>query len=210
MDEDEKMKYRKHDKPRVFVSLDLEMNQPSCRIIQIGAVVGNVVTGEIFDEKFSMLVECGEPLCTETDRAENKCDIPKLTGITDEKIRERGVSLFEAYEKLKEYCSKYEAARTLITWGAGDVVALKCQLERDYPDTCDWSKHRFPFGFRVLDIKTLHQAWAVVNDVSIKAGLAKAMSKHSLLFRGRAHDAMWDAHNTFVIAHHLFIKLNEG
>ena len=40
----------------LLVSLDLELNQPSRRIIQIGAVVGNIRTGEIvsrFDSKVS-------------------------------------------------------------------------------------------------------------------------------------------------------------
>ena len=40
----------------LLVSLDLELNQPSRRIIQIGAVIGNIRTGEIvsrFDSKVS-------------------------------------------------------------------------------------------------------------------------------------------------------------
>jgi len=31
----------------LLVSMDLELNQPSRRIIQIGAVIGNIRTGEI-------------------------------------------------------------------------------------------------------------------------------------------------------------------
>jgi DNA polymerase III alpha subunit (gram-positive type) len=40
----------------LLVSMDLELNQPSRRIIQIGAVIGNIRTGEIvsrFDSKVS-------------------------------------------------------------------------------------------------------------------------------------------------------------
>jgi hypothetical protein len=40
----------------LLVSMDLELNQPSRRIIQIGAVTGNIRTGEIvsrFDSKVS-------------------------------------------------------------------------------------------------------------------------------------------------------------
>jgi hypothetical protein len=41
----------------LIVALDLELNQPSGRIVQIGAVLGNVRTGEIvshFDASESM------------------------------------------------------------------------------------------------------------------------------------------------------------
>jgi hypothetical protein len=44
----------------LIVALDLELNQPSERIVQIGAVLGNVRTGEILSQ-FDAKVNPGEP-----------------------------------------------------------------------------------------------------------------------------------------------------
>ena len=58
--------------PTIFTSLDLELNQPSGKIIQIGAAVGHLMTGEII-EKFSCFIKIDEAL---DER------IIKLTGAT--------------------------------------------------------------------------------------------------------------------------------
>lgn len=54
------------------VSLDLEFNQPSGRIIQIGAVLGRISTGQLISH-FETKVNPGEPLSD---------TIAALTGIT--------------------------------------------------------------------------------------------------------------------------------
>ena len=45
----------------LIVALDLELNQPSRRIVQIGAVLGNVRTGSVVSQ-FDVKVDPGEPL----------------------------------------------------------------------------------------------------------------------------------------------------
>lgn len=201
--------WRKRDKPEIFLSLDLEMNQPSSRIIQIGAVAGNIITGEIFSEKFSRLVKCGEPLCKRDNPIKNECDITKLTGITEESIEVEGVSLIKAFKELVDYRDKWEASPIVLTWGGNDIQILRDQIRSDYPDEYLALFKKASFGYQVIDVKMLHQAWATANGISIRAGLAKAMSKHKLLFDGRAHNAMWDAYNTFRIAAILFSKFQE-
>lgn len=44
----------------LIVALDLELNQPSGRVVQIGAVLGNVRTGEVLSQ-FALKVNPGEP-----------------------------------------------------------------------------------------------------------------------------------------------------
>jgi len=56
----------------LVVALDLEMNQPSERIVQIGAVLGNVRTGEVVSQ-FDAKVNPGEPFSSR---------IAELTGIS--------------------------------------------------------------------------------------------------------------------------------
>jgi hypothetical protein len=44
----------------LIVALDLELNQPSRRVVQIGAVLGNVRTGKVVSP-FDVKVNPGEP-----------------------------------------------------------------------------------------------------------------------------------------------------
>ena len=208
---DKKEYFRHHDKPELFLSFDLEMNQPSGKIIQIGAVAGNILTGQIAEERFCMLVQCGEPLCKANNPTTNECDIPRLTGITQEELDAHGVPLWEAYKKFVDYWQSQGASHTLLTWGFGDVNELRAQLLQARPELTSFPEDcPFHFGHHSIDVKSLHQAWATANRVSIKAGLSKAMGKHKLTFDGRAHNAMWDAYNTFRIAHLLFLKMKES
>jgi DNA polymerase III epsilon subunit-like protein len=56
----------------LIVALDLELNQPSERIVQIGAVLGNVRTGEVVSH-FEAKVNPGEPFSSR---------IAELTGLS--------------------------------------------------------------------------------------------------------------------------------
>src|SRR5258708_2031145 len=56
----------------LIVALDLELNQPSQRIVQVGAVLGNVRTGGVVSQ-FDVKVNPGEPLSSR---------IAELTGIS--------------------------------------------------------------------------------------------------------------------------------
>lgn len=166
-------------KPLV-VALDLEMNQPSRKIIQIGAVIGDVRTGEIVS-RFDTKVDPGEPL------AERIAD---LTGIHPEQLT-GAPRLKAAGEALARWLAPYDDRRLLnpLTWGGGDSVELREQLGRK--DEC-WL-----FGRRWIDVKTIYGAWRMAQGRNIEGGLARAMTKLGLSFEGRKHDAVDDALNTF-------------
>ncbi len=73
-----------------MVALDLELNEPSRRIVQIGAVLGNVRTGEVVSQ-FDLKVNPGGAILTE-DRG---ADRDQLSG---DRI---GPSLAEAGQALR-------------------------------------------------------------------------------------------------------------
>ena len=73
--------------------LDLELNQPSGKIVQIGAVIGDTQTGAIID-RIRIYVNPGEPIAE---------FITELCGITQQQIDAEGVSLEEAYLQLKKF-----------------------------------------------------------------------------------------------------------
>jgi inhibitor of KinA sporulation pathway (predicted exonuclease) len=171
-----------------LLSLDLEMNQPSNKIIQVGACVGDITTGEVL-EKLSVDVKIDEPITLY---------IENLTGISNERMN-AGTTLKDAYNSLIKLAEKHSCPRGMtLTWGVGDLHLLRSQLGYDE----DWY-----LGRRFMDVKTLYIFYALSNNKPIRGGLAKSLLRLGLKFEGTKHDAQDDAVNTFRVAHELFKRL---
>jgi len=188
-----------------ITSIDLELNQPSNKVISIGAVIGDIVTGEIIAE-FHEYVKIDEPLCTDA----KICDIPKLTGITEEILENEGITLIEAYEKLVEFHKQSHYVNAL-TWGYNDCAQLRTDLERVgmqlHGGFHNPSKLPvFCFGRRHFDCKQRFQEQCMLEGKTIQGGLKKALKRCGLTFNGQSHNALYDALNTFVLYNYL---LNE-
>jgi len=184
--------------PKVnFMALDLEMNQPSGKIIQLGAVIGNILTGEIL-ERISLFVDPEEPLNPE---------IVDLCAITEDMIAEEGKELEDQYHVLCDLHEKHNCSKMPIVWGSGDrndSSELRLQLRKigmvfnmGYGDHTP--EPQFLFGHRIFDAKTLMQTKKLINGESLQGGLAKSLTKLGLKFEGKKHNAMDDAYNTFII-----------
>lgn len=170
-----------HSPPYIFTALDLELNQNKAtgpRIIQIGAVVGDLITGVVL-EKLSVFVNPYQEL---------EPYIKQLTKITQEQV-DTGVSIIDAAHQLVQLHTKYKSFCNPIVWGQGDVKALT----KETPNV------NLYFGRRELDTKTLYVSWRLANSQHPTGGLSKAMSKVGLQFQGQAHNATWDALNTFLM-----------
>lgn len=165
----------------VFTTIDLELNQPSEKIIQIGACVGNIKTGQIF-EKLCVHVNPGEHL---------NPFITDLTKITQQDV-DNGLPLEEAYRKLQRMHENYSAFVNPITWGGGDSLELLNQLKKENPHFEGWC-----FGRRWIDTKSLFVSWRFARGEPIQGGLARSMTKLNLKFEGQKHNAQDDAVNTF-------------
>jgi inhibitor of KinA sporulation pathway (predicted exonuclease) len=169
--------------PDVFTAIDLEMAQPSNKIIQIGAVVGRLSTGEILD-KLSIFVNPNEQLSEY---------ISKLTHITQADV-DGGIQLPEAFARLEEFHKKHESFINPITWGQGDVKAL---LEQMVEYNVEFNKSLF--GRRIIDVKNTYVDRRLANKEFPTGGLKKAMNRFGLKFKGIAHSADDDAENTFIL-----------
>lgn len=178
---------------RYVVALDLEMNQPSDQIIQIGACVGDLLTGAVVD-RFESFVNPGEPIL---DR------ITTLTGISDADVA-KAPSAQQAYQSLVAWLDAYKEKRYLspVTWGGGDTDWLKQQAA--CTDDIPWV-----FGRRWLDVKTLFIAWRMSEGEMPRSGLGRSMLKVGLEFEGVAHHAADDAVNTFRMYMALLKKFKE-
>jgi len=164
----------------LIVALDLELNQPSGRVVQIGAVLGNLRAGKVVSQ-FDVKVNPGEPFSLR---------IAELTGISPHEI-ESARGLAEAGQALAAWLAPRDSVRLLnpLTWGGGDTETLRSQLGVE--------SERWIFGRRWIDVKTLYVAWRMAQGKDISGGLARAMTKLGLSFRGRKHDALDDSLNTF-------------
>lgn len=162
------------------VSLDLEFNQPSGRIVQIGVILGRVSTGDVISQ-FETKVNPGEPL-SET--------IATLTGINAGEV-EAAPDIYTAGRDLAIWLRQWDSVRQLnpLTWGGGDSQVLRTELRVN--------DERWLFGRRWVDVKTLYGAWRTAQGKEGAGGLAKSMGRLGMTFVGRPHNALDDSLNTF-------------
>jgi inhibitor of KinA sporulation pathway (predicted exonuclease) len=165
-----------------LLSLDLEMNKPSGKIIQIGACVFNTISKQIVDT-----------FCVHINPDEKLSEfIINLTGIEQEDV-DRGLTLLEGYEQLKKFKEHYQCFMNPVTWGGGDSQEIYKQLGH----VENWA-----FGRRWIDVKTLYVTHRISNNKPVSGGLSKAMTKYGLQFKGRKHNAKDDAVNTALLYLH--------
>jgi len=177
-------------------AIDLELNQPSNQIISLGAVRGSLATGEIA-ETLHVLVKIEDKLCTDP----KICDIPKLTGITDEMLQNEGTTLADLYSRLCDLHKRSDFTNP-VTWGKGDATLLRDQLEASGMRLSSGFHNPeklpvFAFGRREFDCKQRFQEQCIIEGKSLQSGLKKAMKRVGLQFEGQAHNALNDALNTF-------------
>ena len=179
--------------PTIFTAIDLELNQPSNKIIQIGAAVGDITTGKIIST-FSQYINPNEPI---------NPVITELTKITDE-IARAGTDLLSAYMNLVRLHLESGAFINPITWGGGDSEFIKKQLTQ-LNQNFEWC-----FGRRWIDVKTIVSAVKLANKRNVQGGLARSMASMGIAFAGTKHNAKDDAVNTFLFFKFLLDKMPTG
>ena len=170
---------------KIYVAIDLEMAQPSGKIIQIGAAAGDIEKKTVIDS-LSVFINPEEEL---TDF------IKKLTGISQDDV-DGGVDLVTGYSRLTEFVKKHGASPMLLEWGQGDCRALKQQL----------GPTKWELGRTSMNVKNIHQFQQLQKSEKIQGGLAKALLRNGLNFDGKKHNAEDDAKNTLLV----FFKMLEN
>ena len=170
-----------------FLALDLELNQPSGKIIQVGIAIGDKNTR--FEDYVvrKWYIDPQEPI--------NEF-INDLTGITDSDIRANAYSHEHVARELSELIREHKVFVNPVTWGGGDRVELLAEFCKNHAD--------FPhFGRRWIDVKTWYTYLMLTRGKAASGGLASAMGYFKMHFKGQAHRADVDAANTLA----LFFKL---
>lgn len=170
-------------------SLDLELEQSfnnpqtpdsklsESKIIQIGVVFFDMNTKQILEQK-KWYINIGVPISK---------FIKQLTNISQSEI-DQGISIGQAYEELLYLIKKYKAFNQPITWGVGDLQALKLEVSA--------TGAKWELGSAEFNTKALYQMYCQLNGLKWRGGLQKSMSNLGLTFQGRAHDALVDAFAT--------------
>lgn len=170
----------------VYVALDLEFNQPSGRIIQLGLAAGDLSTGELLGT-CSQYVNPGEPLHS---------DIATLCSVDAATIA-AAPALDDAFACVLDWLAPFNARRQMnpLTWGGGDAESLRQHLGAD--------QNQWAFGRRWVDVKTVFAAYQNSRGKSHFGGLSSSLKKVGLRFDGTPHNARDDAVNTW----HMYVRL---
>ena len=170
-----------------FLALDLELNQPSGKIIQVGVAIGD--KNSRFEDYVvrKWYINPQEPISE---------FITDLTGITDADISAEGYSHEYVARELSNLINEHKPFVNPVTWGGGDSSELLAEFSRNHAD--------FPhFGRRWIDVKTWYTYLMLTKGKAPSGGLASAMGYFKLHFKGKAHRADVDAANTLALFFHL-------
>ena len=175
------------ERTQKYLALDLELNQPSGKIIQVGIAIGRAE--DRFENYFTKkwYIDPLEPISD---------FIIGLTGITDSDISANCVSHETVARELGELIKEHKCFVNPVTWGGGDSV----ELLNEFSNKCVDFPH---FGRRWIDTKTFYTLLMFARGKKPSGGLASAMGAFKLHFKGTAHRADVDAANTLA----LFFKL---
>tara|TARA_R110000822_G_scaffold5031_8_gene21833 strand:+ start:5278 stop:5877 length:600 start_codon:yes stop_codon:yes gene_type:complete len=172
---------------RTFLALDLELNQPSNKIIQVGVAIGDKNTPFQDYVVRKWYIDPQEPISE---------FINNLTGITDADIRASACSHEQVARELGELINEHSVFVNPVTWGGGDSGELLEEFRNN--------NAAFPhFGRRWIDVKTWYTYLRLTRGKAPTGGLSSAMGYFKLPFSGLAHRADVDAANTLA----LFFKM---
>lgn len=176
-----------------IVALDLEFNRPSRNIIRIGAVVGDMESGNI-DSGFSCLVNPNGPLSPR---------VALLSGITQE-LADAAPTVDDAYLQMADWLKPYERSRSLIplVWGRS-ASAILCDAIGLKPSDEEWC-----FSAKANNVKQFYalvRGHPVLCALLMKFGLETLLvgslestaARMGLTFDGDPHNAMYRAANIF-------------
>ena len=169
-----------------LIVFDLELNQPSNSIIEIGAVILN---------RHGKLADCAFQTYVSLHKERLNPEITELTGITEGKLL-HAPDIWEAVKSFRDWGLSYRSSNlTLACWGP-DVWMLQQQCEK-------WGIN-FPFRRSWLDIKTFaHFQNAFREQMPKKGGLGKTANFINVPVHEPRHRALNDAITTARVAEEL-------
>lgn len=172
---------------KALVFLDLEATAFTAEMIEIGAYLATLnPDGSIkkVGKPFKHYVKAHHPI---------GWAVTKLTGITEEKLRENGEDFGFVLSEFRKYVGKYWNSCRFVTFGEHDIVIVKNTMV-EHKDTVDPSYARQIYRHHWDFQKTL--GTYVQDEHGNPLSLKNYLKVFQLEFDGTAHDAIYDALNT--------------
>jgi hypothetical protein len=174
-----------------FVSIDLELNQPSNNIIQIGACTFNTdsKTPYVPEKTLSVFIDPNEPV-NWNHHLNTRETLGSLLGDTFKTEWEiHKVSTEEGLVLFWDFIKNSQSGRKVIQWGNGDIQQILNQSKI--------ANVRPSIIVKDLNIKRVYELlYKPILEKNKGGGLFKACENMGVPFEGRAHDALVDAINT--------------
>ena len=181
-----------------FCSVDIECNQPSGRIIQIGASVWDTQAGGKQIAAFEVFVDPLEPINWEHPLKGGQT-LGQLLPFDEAMHARHKVDPWTALTEFWRFICTC-GGKKIIQWGAGDMAAI----QRESVETCV----TFPYCSRILNAKVMYQMlYQPTQKLDSRFGLGAVVAELGFKFEGSAHNAYWDAYNTAVVYNEMFQDL---
>ena len=159
------------------VVVDLELTQPNCKIIQIGAVLVNL--------KAQKVIDVFDIVCN-PDELPNEF-IEQLTGITKQDVSD-GVPLNEALQSFWAWLEEAKCGNRLYEWGSGDS---RCLIQQSNELNVEMTKRP-----KIFDVKEMSGMFRQCFNAKSRGGLGNTINLLGMDFIGTPHNALADALNT--------------
>lgn len=182
-----------------FISIDLESNQPSGTIIQIGAAAFDTDARDPLMAKFVCYVNPDEEINWDQP-LNNGMTLGELLPFTQKEITEQGIAPDVAFTQFWQWVIDINCGRKFIQWGRHDMEALVGQSKA--------AGVFYPQRIKDFNLKKTYQfLYQPANKLAQKYGLSGALKSCNIGFEGTAHDAYVDAYNTGVLMLHIYRDL---
>lgn len=173
----------------IFSFVDLELTQPSRKIIEIGAVAVDFKSNGTSKKMSEFQTYCN-PNETITEYITN------LTGISDDVVKD-APQIKDALSMFWDWSTANKTSQ-FIAWGR-DMEMLRnasTNLNIYFPNT------------RELDLKSMSAWFKLIENMPARGGLFSTLENFNLSFDGRQHSALADADNTAKLGMFLFGKIS--
>jgi hypothetical protein len=185
-----------------FIAIDVENNQPSGQITQIGAAAFDCTAKKPYEPiaSFDRFLELpsGEALNWNQELRGGGGTLGKLLG--DCWLQEwtlcRGPRN-QVFTEFWQWVNYAQCGKKFVQWGGGDLAEIIAQSKE--AGVC------YPSGLREVNLKRMYQMFfQPALGLPKQHGLKAAVQNIGAKFEGRAHDAWVDAKNTGALAVKMF------
>ena len=184
-----------------FTAIDLELNQPDNKIIQIGAAEfdTDLKSGNITDRTFMRFIdrETNWEHVLNTGKT-----LRELLPHSPEHFKEKGIKIDLGLREFRDWLDQGATGKKIIQWGSGDFALILGEMKEhglEFKRRYQCFNFKQSYQFLIQPAFKLHKG----------GGLGSAINAMELEFYGKPHSAIYDAINTGLLFTECFLRINK-